>query len=124
MRVRTVGITLAFLLLSARPLHAQTQAARPDQQPSGLPGNVVDVTAQEFYFEAPDTIPAGITTFRLHQRGLVHRRHLAGGAARDSGAATPEDDTRGFHMLWIVRLDSGKTPADLYAAARGGAATP
>ena len=124
MLARIVALALASLLPWPGGLHAQKPPAPPPDSARNLPGNVVDVTAREFWFEAPDTIPAGMTTFRLNQRGLVHRRHLAGGAARDSGAATPDDDTRGFHMLWIVRLDSGKTPADLYDAARSREPTP
>lgn len=85
-----------------------------------LPGNVVEVRASEFSFQAPDTIPAGLTTFELRQTGMIHRRMMAGGAARDSGALDQGDDTRGFHMMWLVQLDSGKTVADFYAAVQAG----
>ncbi len=85
-------------------------------QSRALPGNVVEVRASEFSFQAPDTIPAGLTSFELRQTGLIHRRMMTGGAARDSGALDQGDDTRGFHMMWLVQLDSGKTVADFYAA--------
>lgn len=59
---------------------------------SNLPGRVVDVEAGNFYFRAPDSIPAGLITLRLH--------------------------TTGGHALWIVRLPSGKSPSDWLAASR------
>ena len=90
---------------------------------SPLPGNVVDVTATEFFFEAPDSIPSGQTTFRLTQAGMAAERALAGKEGREL-VADQGDDTRGFHMLWVVRLDEGKTIADLIAAARANVASP
>jgi len=59
--------------------------------PPPLPGRVVDVVAGDYFFQAPDTIPAGLTTFRL--------RTVAGG-----------------HGAWIVRLAPGHTVAELAAA--------
>jgi hypothetical protein len=54
---------------------------------------VVKVMAHDFSFMgAPDSIPAGVTTFELQNNGTT------------------------FHHLIIVRLDSGKTVADLDAA--------
>lgn len=91
---------------------------------SALPGNVVDVAAGEFFFQAPDSIPAGLTTFRLRQTGLVHHRASAGGPARDSMTADRGDQTRGFHMLWVVRLDDGKSVSDFYEAMRAGEPAP
>ena len=90
------------------------------QREERLPGNIVDVRAGEFFFQAPDTIPSGLTTFELHQTGMIHRRAMAGGAARDSGASDQGDDTRGFHMMWLVLLDTGKTVNDFYAAVQAG----
>jgi plastocyanin len=52
-----------------------------------LPGNVVAVKAGNFYFQAPDSIPAGLTTFTLQ--------------SADSG-----------HVLLIVRLEKGHTAAE------------
>ena len=34
--------------------------------PQGLPGQVIDVVADSFFFRAPATVRAGLTTFRLH----------------------------------------------------------
>ena len=111
-----IGLVLVPVVLAAAALHAQPGGS-PSTASAALPGRVVDVAAGEFFFQAPDSIPAGLTTFRLRQIGLVHQRVIAGGAARDSLAAHPDDQTRGFHMLWLVRLESGKTATDLYSAA-------
>lgn len=117
MKPNAIGRALVPLLLGVGTLHAQSGRSQPPTPDSAaLPGQVVDVAAGEFFFQAPDSIPAGLTTFRLRQIGLVHQRMIAGGAARDSMAADPADQTRGFHMLWLVRLDSGKTAADFYRA--------
>ncbi len=113
----TRSTALALVLFVGPVLHAQpVRPAVTGTAVDPLPGRVVDVAAGEFFFQAPDSIPAGLTTFRLRQIGLVHRRASMGGAARDSGAADRGDQTRGFHMLWIVRLDSGKTMAEFYRA--------
>jgi plastocyanin len=67
--------------------------------PPALPGHVVDVVAGDYYFEAPDTIPAGLTTFRLQSR-------------------------EGGHGAWIVRLARGHTVNELVAAGDVGRRTP
>jgi len=118
-----IGRALMPLLLGAGTLHAQPRGDSPTPTSAALPGRVVEVAAGEFFFQAPDSIPAGLTTFRLRQIGLVHQRVIAGGAALDSLAMHPDDQTRGLHMLWLVRLDSGKTAADLYRAAQAGERT-
>lgn len=109
---------VAFLLAAALP-----PAASATAQSIRLPGHVVEVRAGEFFFQAPDTIPSGITTFRLTQIGMVADRLKAGLTGRalvaDSG-----DDTRGSHMLWVVRLEDGKSATDLYRAALAGDRAP
>lgn len=110
----------AVLLAGARS--ASSQSDRASMPARALPGRIVDVKASEFSFRAPDTIPAGLTTFRLLQEGLVADRLRAGVRGR-ALVADKNDDTRGVHMLWIVRLDSGKTVSDLYRAAREGQRT-
>ena len=107
--------------LGAAGSPAWAQAGVPDTM---LPGRIVDVTANEYAFRAPDSIPAGLVTFRLRQEGRV-----AGGADlspmdRQALVTHGGDDTDGFHMLWVVRLDSGRTAADLFAAERADSATP
>ena len=51
--------------------------------------NVVSITASEYKFEMPDQIPAGLTTFKLSDAG------------------------KELHHATLIRLDSGKTVADL-----------
>ena len=57
-----------------------------------LPGNVVDITAGDYFLRAPDTLPAGLTTFRL--------RVLQGG-----------------HAAWIIKLPVGHRASELVAPA-------
>ena len=64
-------------------------STRPEQ----LPGRVIDVNARDYFFEAPDTLDAGVVTLRLWQRG------------------------RDFHNLELVRLDSSRTLAEWHRAA-------
>ena len=120
MSFRAINRALVMLLIVTSAVQAQRQGAPSD----ALPGRVVDVDAGEFFLRAPDSIPAGLTTFRLHQVGLVRRRVSAGGAARDSMTLDRGDQTRGFHMLWVVRLDEGKTVAEFYRAAQAGERQP
>jgi uncharacterized cupredoxin-like copper-binding protein len=58
------------------------------------PPHVVTVRAYDFRFEAPMTIPAGTTTFRLVNRG------------------------KEIHHLWIVQLAKGKTPDQFMEVAK------
>jgi uncharacterized cupredoxin-like copper-binding protein len=76
--------TLVFASLGALALGAC--AKKPVAPPTA---NVVTITASEFAFAAPDTIPAGLTTLRL--------------------VATGQEP----HHMVVMRLDSGKTMADL-----------
>lgn len=63
--------------------------------PAGLPGHVVDIVARDFFLQAPDTIPAGLTTLRFRV-------------------------LQGEHIAILVRLDSGHTALDLLRARREG----
>lgn len=65
-------------------------AAKTDTPPP-VP-NVVTIRATDYAFEAPTEIPAGMTTFKL------------------------ANASQGFHHAVLVRIDSGKTYADLQAA--------
>ncbi|MDQ6886168.1 MAG: hypothetical protein M3068_02625 [Gemmatimonadota bacterium] len=60
--------------------------------PAPATPNSIVVHAKDFGFDAPNEIPAGMTTFRLVNDGST------------------------FHHMQIVRLDSGKTFADLQQA--------
>lgn len=97
--VPRVGLALAgatsVLLAHARPLDAQAAAAGTAHYaaytaPRG--SDIVVVTARDFALEMPDSIPAGLTTFRLMDRGKQN------------------------HHMEVVRLDPGKTGADALSA--------
>ena len=63
-----------------------------DAAPAGAPAiNVVAVTAGDYFYQMPDTLPAGLTTFRLINQGTE------------------------LHHIQAVRLDDGKTLHDLMA---------
>jgi plastocyanin len=61
---------------------------------------VLTVTARDYAFDAADTIPAGLTTVRLLNRGTE------------------------LHHVWLVRLDAGKTADDFLAALKAGGPPP
>lgn len=67
--------------------------------PQGLPGQVIDVVADSFFFRAPATVRAGLTTFRLHS-------------------------PHGGHEMQVIRLNGGHTIMDLVNALRADAPTP
>jgi hypothetical protein len=75
-------------------------ACAKERAPVAAPGNTVAVTGTDFAFQAPDTIAAGLTTIRF--------------------ANTGEEP----HHLVLLRIDSGKTMADLQAALTNPAAPP
>ena len=81
--MRTYALALASL----------TSVVACTRQPPPAPGpNVVTLTATDFAFALPDTIPPGLTTFRLVNRG------------------------KELHHGSLVRLRDGKTVADFQAA--------
>lgn len=82
---------LLIICISALAACKSGEEARPVDTAAATP-NVVAFSATEYSISAPDSIPAGWTTFRLANRGeQVHYGH-------------------------IVRLDSGKTVQDLVSA--------
>jgi hypothetical protein len=82
---------------AAAPAPAPAAAAAP-AAPAGA--NMVSFTAKEFSFEGPDTIPAGLTMFHLTDAGQQ------------------------LHHLQVIKLDQGKTFADLQAALKAGGPPP
>jgi uncharacterized cupredoxin-like copper-binding protein len=79
----------------AETAHAQQAAARVSA--ARVPAaRVLTITARNYAFEAPATIPAGRTEIRLVNAG-------------------PE-----LHHAYFIKLDEGKTPADLMKAMQGG----
>ena len=67
-----------------------------DVRPAPLNVHVVTVHAKEFAFDIPKTIPAGPTTFRL------------------------VNDGKELHHVTIIKLEQGKTMADLAESMKGG----
>jgi hypothetical protein len=107
MRQSALVLSLCALLpaaLSAQ--HAHHTAAAPSRSIAAALGaptaksakaarkaaNLVTVVTNEYAFEAPASIPAGPTTFRLVNKG------------------------KELHHVWIVRLDQGKTAQDYMQA--------
>jgi len=80
-------VGLAACSVKETPKVADT-AATPAASASAA-ANVVAITASEYKFEMPDQIPAGLTTFRLTDGG------------------------KEIHHATLIKLDSGKTVADL-----------
>jgi hypothetical protein len=95
------GALSAIILLSvgAGALARSAPARTPGGSVTdGAP--VVTITARDYAFEAPDTVAAGLTTLRLVNRG-------------------PE-----LHHVQLLRLEDGKTMADLHAAFTAGGPPP
>ncbi|HVF39953.1 MAG TPA: hypothetical protein VM939_08630 [Gemmatimonadaceae bacterium] len=106
--------SLLYALIAGTALYPVFLGAqKPD-----LPGKVVDIRAGEYFIISPDSIRAGLITIRLTQTGDVTKPWPAD---MDKLRA---DLTYHFHMVWLVRLDSGKTAADLLRAEHDRAPTP
>lgn len=78
---------------SSRPLPDAAGAASTDP-------SVLRVTATDFSFEAPDQIPAGLTTIRLINKGPS------------------------LHHIELIKLDQGKTLPDFLTALKAGGPPP
>jgi uncharacterized cupredoxin-like copper-binding protein len=68
--------------------------------PDRAPVRTITITARDYAFVGPDTAVAGITTIRLLNRG------------------------KELHHVQLVRLDGGRTLADLFAALEAGGPPP
>ena len=77
---------------------ASATAAKVSVRRDGI--RVVTVTANDYAFSAPDSIPAGLTEIKLLNRGTE------------------------MHHAWLIRLDAGKTMGDLFAVMKPDAALP
>jgi hypothetical protein len=97
---RTVGLSVAAMLAVSGCQEKQQAVSGADATAVGAPAAtgapagpaVVTVHARDFSYDAPDQIPAGMTTFHL------------------------VNDGPGLHHLVVVRLDSGKAMSDLQTA--------
>jgi uncharacterized cupredoxin-like copper-binding protein len=69
---------------------AGASAAKVSTRRDGI--RLVTVTANDYAFVAPDTIPAGLTDVRLLNKGTE------------------------MHHVWLIRLEAGKTMKDLFDA--------
>ncbi len=91
-----VALVVAALALTACTARETKQA---DTAAPAAP-NVVTITAKDFAFEAPDTIPAGVTTIRLVNQGPS------------------------LHHAQLLRFDQGKTLDDFLTAMKAGGPPP
>lgn len=94
---RTGGALLVAGLLLTPPASDLPAQTSPDGAGGG---RVVSVVAHDFAFTLPDTLSAGLTTFRL------------------------KNDGRQPHHLMLYRLDPGKRLSDVLAALAAGGAHP
>jgi hypothetical protein len=105
--------SLLALLVSAGAIGAQTPGAHHANGHSTVRASAangigtrrdgirtVTVTANDYAFSAPDTIPAGMTEIRLLNRGAE------------------------MHHVWLIRLDAGKTLTDLFGVMKPDAPLP
>src|SRR5687768_8821555 len=91
----------------------------PSQNLAAVP-NVVSLTATEYAFQAPDTIPAGWTTLRMANRGQeIHYGHIVrldpGKTVRELVDAYAEAiRTSGPRPKWVTRFGGpgGAAPGD------------
>lgn len=81
--------TVAGCSVKEAPKADSTAAATPAAAAAPGAANVVNISASEYKFEAPDQIPAGLTTFKMTDTG------------------------KEMHHATLIKLDSGKTYNDL-----------
>jgi hypothetical protein len=103
--VHSGGFTMRRLLagsliavVAVATLSGATRASVVGDGPKTAKANVVNVTARDYAFQAPDSIVAGRTTIHLKNEG-------------------PD-----FHHVWLIKLDAGKRLADLLEAMKNPAA--
>ncbi|HEX8848203.1 MAG TPA: hypothetical protein VF761_01590 [Gemmatimonadaceae bacterium] len=96
MLVSAAALVMAACSTSNAESHRDSTAAAAAATP-----NVLVVKTSDFAFQAMDTIKAGLTTIRLETN------------------AGPE-----LHQVGLIRLDSAKTPADLFATMKTSPALP
>jgi hypothetical protein len=80
---------------------ALTACARPAAAPAAP--NVVNIVATDFAFGAPDTIPAGLTTFKLQNHGKeAHQAVLMGAADKTWDEVRTALTTPGPIPAWVT----------------------
>lgn len=80
---RAAGAMLALL-----PLVACSRKPAPPATP-----NVVAITATDYAFQAPDTVPAGLTTFKFANQGREPHHVVLMGARADAGKTMADLDS-------------------------------
>ena len=95
----TAAVVVAGCRPDESPPSRAPQSAADTVAAPAAPG-IVTVTAQDFAFDAPSEIPAGLTTFRLVNRGPS------------------------LHHIQLIKLEDGKTADDFFAALKGGGPFP
>lgn len=120
--MRRSAVALVPFLCALLVSGAEAQQSRGRAQ--SLPGRVVDVAAGEFFLRAPDTIRAGLVTFRLSQIGDRLTNPAKAEVENLAPATRDNDPTRAFHMLWVTRLEPGRTVSEWYDAHVKGEPTP
>lgn len=96
-----IGAVLVAMLVALAGVTIETPSLDARAVPfSGAAPSVVEVEVMDFAFRLPKTVPAGVTTIRLVNRG------------------------RQLHHMQIVRLDDGRTIGELLKRWRPGVATP
>ena len=85
-RLFAMAATVAVTACSVKETPQTADTAADTAAVAAAPiANVVNITATDYKFEAPDQIPAGLTKFNLTDNGKAH------------------------HHASLIRLDSGKT---------------
>lgn len=97
MHALRVPTLVAVFALSANACSRSQASEKPDSNAAGAAAapNVVVVKTSDYAFDAPDTVRAGLTTVRL--------------------ITNPGQE---MHQVGLIRLDSGKTPADFANATK------
>jgi hypothetical protein len=90
--MRHLSAALALMVSAAVAAPAAAQAAKGP--------NVVTINAYDYFYEAPNPIPAGVTTLRLVNKG------------------------KEYHHVWVVKIAEGYAFSDFMAAQGPGRATP
>jgi plastocyanin len=92
-------VAITVLLASCKPDRHSVEGGSAAESSNSNPA-AVTVTASDFGFQAPDTIAAGVTTVRLVNKG------------------------KELHQVQLIKLEEGKTLADVAQALKSGGPPP